>query len=203
MISGLFLLSSLLVIVMPGPDAALILRTVLRYGRRAQALAAAVGMILAGAGHAALSVSGMTLVLATDPKLFGVVCWIGASALFFWGIWTLRESTRPAPAAEDIRLPASTRWSLLLGLLSTASNPKVGVFLIAFLPQFVRPDDRPVPTMLILATIYLSMGAAWLVILTELIMRMRQRLFRPALVRIMQQATGLLFMAFAARLALG
>lgn len=199
MISGFFLLSSVFVIVMPGPDSALILRTVLRYGRRGPALAAASGMIIAGAGHAGLSISGMTLVLRTDPALFDALRWAGAATLFAWGVWTLWESARSVPPRAG---PAREgRWSLLLGFLSTASNPKVGLFLIAFLPQFVPPDARPVPAMTALATVYLAMGALWLVILTELLHRLRQALFRPTVVPVLQRLTGVFFMALAARLA--
>jgi threonine/homoserine/homoserine lactone efflux protein len=202
MISGVFLLSSLVVIMTPGPDAALITRTVLRYGR-GPALAAAAGMITAGAGHAGLSVFGVVLVLRTEPGLFTAVRWFGAATLLLWGGWTLWESFRHVPAPAPDSAPADRRRYLFLGFLSTALNPKVGLFLVAFLPQFVPPGARPVPTMLVLAAVYLAIGAGWLTVLTELIYQLRQRVFGPVAVRAMQRLTGLLFLGMAVRLIAG
>lgn len=198
MVGRAFLLSSMLVIMTPGVDAALITQTVFRFARRGPALAAAGGMITAGCGHALLSVT--TASLLPTAGLF--VAWqaMGAAVLLAWGSWSLWESFRPvAPASASTPAPPRRR-SFLVGFLSTATNPKVGLFLVAFLPQFVPPGSPTTSTLAVLATVYLAMGAIWLCVWVELNYRLRRRTPATGLVRLLRRLTALLFIALAARL---
>ncbi|UQA97267.1 LysE family translocator [Streptomyces halobius] len=216
MISGFFLGSSLLVITTPGPDAALVTQLVLRTGRRTPALAAAVGMLTAGALHATLAISGVSLVLAGRPELFTAVRWCGAAVMLLWGIRALRAALRPdCPSprepGQDARQPAPTslRRCWLQGLLCTGSNPKVGLFLLAFLPQFVPPGDPPARTMAVLAAVHLSLAALWLAFLSGAVHLLRRWVAarRPhagaGMGRVVEAVVGTVFIAFAVRLGLG
>src|SRR5262245_43250884 len=116
----------------PGPDIALASQLVLRFGRRGPGLAASAGMISAGCGHALLSITGVSL-LDAKPMLFTTLRFIGAALLVGWALWSLRESFRPPPPPTDA--PPWRGRAYLVGFLSTATNPKVGLFLLAFLPQ--------------------------------------------------------------------
>ncbi|MFJ9416595.1 LysE family translocator [Streptomyces sp. NPDC101227] len=215
MISGWFLGSSLLVITTPGPDAALVAQLVLRTGRRAPALAAAAGMLTAGAGHAALAISGVSLVLAGRPELFTAIRWCGAAVMLFWGLRALRSALRrPPPPTEpgpDRGQPpeVSLRRCWLQGLLCTGANPKVGLFLLAFLPQFVPPGDPPARTMAVLATVHLSLAALWLALLSGAVHLLRRwaAARRPdagaAASRVVEAVVGTVFIGFAVRLGLG
>lgn len=102
-VSGLFLVSSLVVIVTPGPDAALLSHLVLDAGRRRPGFAAAAGMITAGAAYATLAVAGVTQVLSHHPGYLTALRWIGASVLLTWGAmmaWgVIRAPGPPGPAA--------------------------------------------------------------------------------------------------------
>ncbi len=220
MISGLFLASSLAVIMTPGPDAALVTQLVLRFARRGPALVAAIGMLTAGALHAGLSASGVSLLLRAHSALFTAVRWLGAAVLFGWGVWTLRgwfllgrSRSRPPGHSPDQpqdqptdqppgEPPVGAGRAYLLGLLSTGSNPKVGLFLLAFLPQFVPAGAAPGPAMVLLAAVYLAVAAGWLLVLTELVYQLRRRVPVPGLLRGAHLVTGMLFLAFAVRLAL-
>jgi threonine/homoserine/homoserine lactone efflux protein len=201
MISALFIASSLVVIVTPGPDAALITQTVLRSAGRRPALAAAAGMITAGLGHVCLSITGVSLLLRTNPALFDALQLTGAAVLLAWGAWTLRESFRPAVEAGGVAEPAGGR-SFAIGFLSTITNAKVAVFLLAFLPQFVPAGHPPAATMIVLAAVYLAMGAAWLLTLIELVHRLRHRILTPTTRRLLQRLLALVLGAFALRLIL-
>lgn len=201
MISAFFIVSSLVVIVTPGQDTALITQTVLRSTRRRPALAAAAGMITAGVGHVCLAITGVSLLLRTNPGLFIAVQLTGATVLLLWGAWTLRESFRPATATSQDTDPAGGK-SFAIGFISTATNAKVAVFLLAFLPQFVPAGLPPTSTMMVLAAVYLSLGCAWLLILIELVHRIRDRILSTRTRRVLQRIMAVLFGVFAVRLLL-
>lgn len=203
-VSGVFLVSSLVVIVTPGPDAALLSHLVLDSGRRLPGLAAAAGMITAGTAYATLGAVGITQILAHHPGYLTVLRWLGTIVLLAWGAAMLWDTARAPHPAGPVREPPPRRaapyWQ---GLLCTGSNPKVGLFLLAFLPQFVPRDVSPGPAITLLAVVYLSLGLLWLVTLTELVYRVRGWLKRPRLLCRIQAATALLFICFAVRAALG
>ncbi|MFG2139890.1 LysE family translocator [Streptomyces sp. NPDC048650] len=215
MISGWFLGSALLVILTPGPDAALVTQLVLRTGRRAPALAAAAGMLTAGAAHATLAISGVSLVLAGRPELFTAVRWCGAAVMLLWGLRALRSALRRPPAADrpgpdaDRPPPPSLRRCWLQGLLCTGANPKVGLFLLAFLPQFVPPGEPPARTMAVLAAVHLSLAALWLAVLSGGVFLLRRwaAARRPdagaGAARVVEALVGAVFIAFAVRLGVG
>jgi threonine/homoserine/homoserine lactone efflux protein len=202
MISALFIASSLVVIVTPGPDAALITQTVLRSAGRRPALAAAAGMITAGAAHACLSITGVSLLLRTNSALFDALQLTGAAVLLAWGAWTLRESFRPADVGGAAMPEPGGRHSFAIGFLSTITNAKVAVFLLAFLPQFVPAGHPPAATMIVLAAVYLLLGAAWLLTLIALVHRLRHRILTPTTHRYLQRLLALVLGAFALRLIL-
>ena len=228
MISGLFLGTSLLVIVVPGPDATLIAQLVLRTGVRTPAAFAAAGMISAGIGHALLAVTGVSLLLSTRPAVFTALQWCGAALMLVWGVRAVLGALRqPAPEAapppdgpaaahpaDDPLASATGRWtpwrSFGLGAACTGSNPKVGLFLLAYLPQFVPPGAPAARSITLLATVYLSLGALWLTFLVLSIHQLhvrtlaRRRTGRAQLpVRVLEAVAGAVFIAFAVRLAYG
>ncbi|WDZ83715.1 LysE family translocator [Micromonospora cathayae] len=201
-VSGAFLLSSLLVIASPGPDSALVVHRVVRAGRRAPAYLTMAGILTAGTLHATLAVVGVAELLDRHPEQLTALRWAGALGLFGWGAVILVASVRTRAAAPTTA-PARPRlhpyWQ---GVLCTGTNPKVGVFLLAFLPQFVPAGVPPDRAMTVLAAVYLSLAAVWLVTLTETTHRLRRRVDRPGLLRAVELVTGVLFMGFAVRMAL-
>lgn len=202
MISAYFLVSSLFVIVTPGQDAAIISQTVLRSARRRPALAAAAGMITGGVGHVCLAITGVSLLLLTNPGLFLAVQITGATVLLVWAAWTMWESFRPATARGPDPEPATGR-SFAIGFLSAATNAKTATFLLLFLPQFVPEDLPPISTMVVLAAVYLTLAALWLVILVELVYRMRERVMGGRTKRLLQRLMAVVLALLAVRLLLG
>jgi threonine/homoserine/homoserine lactone efflux protein len=122
---------------------------------------------------------------------------IGAAVLVGWALWSLRESFRPPPPPTDG--PPWRGRAYLVGFLSTATNPKVGLFLLAFLPQFVPAGYPVASTMATLAAVYLGIATVWMCVLVELIYRLRQRVLTPAVVVTLRRITALIFLALAAR----
>jgi threonine/homoserine/homoserine lactone efflux protein len=200
-----FFVSSLVVIMTPGPDLMLVTRIVMKYKRRRLALAAAAGMISAGVIQLALGLAGVALLLKTDPFLFTVLRCTGAVVLFVWGLLALRSAlngvSAPAETEADppVRAAGNTYWQ---GLLCTGSNPKVGLFLMAFLPQFVPKDVKPFPSLLFLGGMYLSMGLAWLVTFINITYQVNRRvLLSSGVMRLAELLLSCVFFYFAVRLA--
>jgi threonine/homoserine/homoserine lactone efflux protein len=202
MISMFFLASSLIVIVTPGQDAAIITQMVLRSARRAPALAAVAGMITGGVGHMCLAITGVSLLLRANSGLFVAVQVTGAAVLLCWGAWTMWESFRPATARGPDTEPASGR-SFAIGFLSAATNAKVAIFLLVFFPQFVPAGFPPTSTMVVLAAVYLSLSSIWLVTFVELVYRMRERVLTGRTSLLLQRLMAVVLGVFAVRLLLG
>jgi threonine/homoserine/homoserine lactone efflux protein len=141
MLTRTFFASSLVVIMIPGPDLALVTRLMFRYERVRPAMAAAGGMITAGAVHVAVGMLGLAVLLASRPDIFAALRWAGAAVLLTWATLALRSALRPAAPGPPQPPDLADRGAFLQGLLCTGANPKVGIFLIAFLPQFVPPRD--------------------------------------------------------------
>ncbi|MFJ6758315.1 LysE family translocator [Streptomyces sp. NPDC091273] len=215
-------MSSLIVIMMPGPDLVLITGLVLNGSLRV-ATAAALGMITAGAAQAGLGAAGLAALLAASPELFAAFRWAGALVLLGWAALALRRFSRPAGAeAPGVQIPAaqvpaagaaavraagatgpSDRQAFVQGLLCTGSNPKVGIFLMAFLPQFVPAGMAPEAGVPLLAACYLALGLIWLLTWMRLVHRLARHLRSPRTLRIADGLTAVVFGVFAVRLALG
>ncbi|MDT3726314.1 LysE family translocator [Streptomyces sp. DSM 41972] len=203
-----FLTSSLVVIMAPGPDLALMTRLVLA-GSPRTAAPAAFGMIAAGALQVALGALGLAALLAARPDLFTAVRWAGAAVLLVWAYQALRTALRTAATAapgpgDRAGDPPRGRWRVFgLGLLCTGSNPKVGIFLMAFLPQFVPSGMDPTVGVVVLACCYLALGLVWLLVWMRLVHRLSRHLNSPSAQRLTNGLTAAVFGVFALRLALG
>lgn len=210
-ISWQFLLASLAVIITPGPDLAFLTSVLMRSRSRRPALLAAGGMVLAGGCHALLGICGVTLILSGHPGLFRALRTAGAAVLAAYGFLMLRavfiaRFGTPAAVASTAatgRPRGAPRHPFLAGFGCTASNPKVGLFLLAFLPQFAPRAASTGAVLLPLAGAYLGMVAVWLGLWIQLVSRLQDS---PRIDRIrpgveMAMGTGLL--VFAAKMAFG
>lgn len=136
----LFVLSAFALVLAPGPDMLYMLGRCVAQGRRAGVLSA-LGFSLGGAVHIAAAVLGLSAILAASATAFTIVKWVGAAYLVYLGITMLWR--RPAPLAIDAQ-GAGIRGRTILwqAFLSDVLNPKVALFFLALLPQFV---DRAAP----------------------------------------------------------
>ncbi len=203
MFTPVFFASSLVVIMTPGPDLALITRLVFREGRLRPAAAAAAGMITAGAVQLAVGVLGMAALLAAEPALFTALRWAGAVVLVGMAVLALRSALSPPAPAEPSGQDARSGRAFFQGMLCTGTNPKVGVFLMAFLPQFVPYGMDPVRGLVLLAVVYLGMGLLWLLIWMTMVGRLARFVHAPAASRITDGLIAVVFTFFAVRLSVG
>lgn len=135
-----FLSAAVLLNLAPGPDMAFIVGHTMRGGKRAGFVAMA-GIWTGAMGHVILAAAGLTAIVATSAVVFGVVKWVGAGYLIWMGISALRSSGG-MPMAQVQARPMGTifRQGIWVALL----NPKVAIFFLAFLPQFVVDGQGPV-----------------------------------------------------------
>ncbi|MEU6033822.1 LysE family translocator [Actinomadura sp. NPDC047616] len=185
-----------LLTLMPGPDSLLVLRTAVAHGRRA-ALTAALGIQAGCLWWGVAAGLGLSAVLATSETLYTAVRWAGACYLLYLGARLLLQRAD----ADDAVEPPSRRF-FVRGLLTNALNPKVGVFYLSLLPQFV-PQDAPVAAWSLLLTgVHVAEGILWCATIAVLADRLGHWLRRPTFRRALDRVAGTAFIGFAFRLAL-
>lgn len=153
-----FVSAAVLLNVSPGPDIAFILGQTLRNGKR-NGFAAMFGIWTGAALHVLMAVVGLSAVLATSAFAFTVVKWVGAAYLIYLGIRMLmsRGGSFVQSGREGRQRSRLAYWQ---GILVCALNPKVAVFFLAFLPQFVVEGAGPATAQLLLHGILIIVVAA-------------------------------------------
>lgn len=209
----LFVLAGLALNFTPGPDMLYVTSSALRSGMRA-GWAATLGVSLGCMVHVTAAALGLAALIAASQTVFGLLKWVGAAYLAWVGIQKLRSAfwprTETAPTAAGT--PAlvghahdgSRRAAFRGGFLTCALNPKVAIFFLAFVPQFITPGDtHPALVFLALGALFTlnstwvnalwAAGAAWLASRGNLLRRVT---------RWLDGVAGGIFVAFAAELAL-
>jgi threonine/homoserine/homoserine lactone efflux protein len=150
-----------LLTILPGADMALVAKVTLLDGRRA-AFLTSLGICAGLPVHATASALGLSLILATSAEAFTVVKFAGAAYLAYLGIRTIRDSFRPAADAPVAARARGRAAAFAQGWLSNVLNPKVALFYLTFLPQFISPGDNVLAKSLLLAGIHAALGLIWL-----------------------------------------
>ncbi len=201
---GLFMLSGLVLNLTPGADTLLVVSRSARGGWRHGAVAA-LGIGLGCMVHALAAALGVAALLAASSGAFELLKWLGAAYLAWLGLQMLQAALR-GPAGDGVARGAqatdtgSLRQSLAAGLLTNVLNPKVGLFFLAFVPQFVDAGAAsPWVAFLLLGLLFNLTGVGWLLVVAGLTARARGRV-APAATRALQGLGGTLFLALAARL---
>jgi threonine/homoserine/homoserine lactone efflux protein len=158
----LFILSGLLLNITPGPDTAYIIGRSLQLGWRGGA--AAVSGISAGClVHVFGAAVGLSALLMASSAAFTVLKWAGAAYLLFTGVQMLLSRSRPlAEAASLAGSETSLARVFWQGALTNVLNPKVALFFLAFLPQFVAVESsHKTLAFLVLGLIFITNGTLW------------------------------------------
>ena len=150
-----FAFASFVLLIIPGPAVIYILNRSVSDGRTV-GLAAVAGLELGNLVHAIAAAAGLSAVLATSATAFTTVKWLGAGYLVFVGVRTLM---RPAPALSGDLAATSTRRAFGQGVIVNVLNPKVALFFLSFLPQFIDPDQgRAWLQSLVLGLVFVLIG---------------------------------------------
>lgn len=196
-----FLVAASILTVTPGVDTAMVLRSAATGGPR-QAMFAGGGILLGCLAWGAAASVGLGALLAASQLAFTIVKWAGAAYLVWLGlrlVFSPREKIEVG-AGEGVA-PDSWR-SLRQGLMTNLLNPKIGIFYITFLPQFVPAGANVAGFSFMLACLHVVMTVGWFALLIAATVPMGRFLRRPRTVKVMDRVTGGVFMAFGAKLAL-
>ena len=193
-----FTAAAALLTVTPGLDTALVLRTAVAVGPR-PALRAGAGIIAGCFAWGLLVAFGLGALVVVSAFAFNLVKIAGALYLAWLGFRLMWPRKR---AADDRASPREASGWLRRGFLTNMLNPKVGVFYVSFLPQFI-PHGANVPVMTILMTaIHAVLGLLWFALLVSATRPFARVLSNQAFVDWLDRLTGGLFVALGIRLAL-
>jgi RhtB (resistance to homoserine/threonine) family protein len=191
----------LLLSVTPGPDMAVVTKNALAHGRRGVILTTT-GIALALSIWVTATAVGLSAVLKTSSELLFALKLIGAAYLAYLGVRALIESRRKPDDLMAGTPPAAPAHVIFRqGFLSALSNPKLGVFFVTFLPQFVTPGQALLPRLLLLGLIFAVIGWTWMNVYGFFVTRIRDVITAPRVRRWMERVTGVVLLGFGARLA--
>jgi len=198
----LFVLSGLLLNVTPGPDTVYILGRSVQLGWRGGA-AAALGIGCGCLVHVTGAAIGLSALLAASSTAFAIVKLVGAAYLLFVGVRMLVSRPQPIVAAAD-NGDVSLRRVFWQGVMTNALNPKVALFFLAFLPQFVSADStHKALAFALLGAIFVFNGTLWCLGLAAFAARAAARLKQSARVLLwINRALGGFFIWLGIRVAM-
>jgi threonine/homoserine/homoserine lactone efflux protein len=197
-----FVALSAVVICVPGPDTALIIRNTLAGGRRS-GIASAVGIICGIAVWTLAAAVGLAAVLSASEPLFRGLQLLGAVYLVFLGIQSLVAAISPRGVGSPSRTgkpDLTPERAFCQGLLSNLGNPKIAVFFVSLLPQFVTPGGEPALALILLGVVFSAMGLAWLTLYAVVVARAGD-LLRGRARRAIDAIAGAVLVLFGLRLA--
>ncbi|QXH37414.1 LysE family translocator [Pseudomonas muyukensis] len=194
-----FTFAATLLTLTPGLDTALILRTATLEGK-AQALRAALGINTGCLLWGAAVAFGLGALLAVSELAYNALKYCGAAYLAWLGLNMLLRP-RKSLAPIDTATKHNQNW-FLKGMMGNLLNPKVGIFYVSFLPQFIPQGQPLVAWTFALVSIHVAIGLLWSTLLIAATQSLAGILRGEKVVAWMDRATGMIFVLFAARLAL-
>jgi threonine/homoserine/homoserine lactone efflux protein len=198
----LFIATAILLVITPGQDTFFILGRSLSGGRSA-GIAAALGITAGSVIHTFAAALGLSALLATSPYAFIAVKFAGAAYLIYMGVRALLSRANGLPG-DDGATRADGRWpAFRQGILSNLLNPKVALFFLALMPQFIEAGStRKVAAFLVLGLTFVALGVIWCVVLAVAAAKLRGAfLRRPSMANVLNKVAGAMFIALGLKLA--
>jgi RhtB (resistance to homoserine/threonine) family protein len=196
---GLFLAAGVLLNLTPGPDTVYILGRSIAQGREA-GVAAALGICVGSIFHTCAAALGLSAILATSSVAFVAIKLLGGAYLIFLGIKLLLDR-------RELSLPSNfrrrtTTAAFRQGFLTNVLNPKVALFFLAFLPQFIDPaSSAKLLAFLMLGLTFVTTGTIWCLLLAWFASGFSERLrANPTITAWLNRAVGSLFVFLGLRL---
>lgn len=198
---ALFLVSGVLLNITPGADSLYIASRSIGQGARAGAIAA-LGIVLGCCVHLLAAALGLSVVLATSGALFTLIKLVGAAYLIYVGFSLALVRRARAPSSGSVSV-VPLRTIFLQGLLTNVLNPKVALFFLAFLPQFIDPSSSDKTLAFVfLGSIFNFTSTLWCLALAYGSARFRSLRISPRTTAWLNRSVGALFVFLGVRLAL-
>ncbi|MFD3450230.1 LysE family translocator [Microbacteriaceae bacterium 4G12] len=200
-----FVVTSLLLILSPGIDTALVTKNTVTFSTKGglfTALGIASGILV----HTIATGLGLSLLLMQSAKLFVIIKFIGAVYLIFLGISSFKNSNqvhvRVAKSMEASSYEVSSHL-YRQGILTNVLNPKVALFFLTFLPQFTNKGQSFFPQVLLLGLIYSGLTLGWFICYISVMNLFKTWILKEAVQRIMERITGVVLIGLGLKLAMG
>jgi threonine/homoserine/homoserine lactone efflux protein len=198
---GFFLAAGILLNLTPGPDTAYILGRTVAQGREA-GIASALGICVGSIFHTCAAAVGLSAILLTSATAFGFIKLLGGAYLIFLGAKMILDRSKPSGLPSHFRRGTKAA-AFRQGALTNILNPKVALFFLAFLPQFIDPTSpAKVLAFLSLGLSFVTTGTIWCLLLVWFASAFSKRFQTNTTIRRWVSGTaGVLFIFLGARLA--
>lgn len=187
-----FILSVILLSITPGADTVFILTKSIAGGYK-QGLASVAGIVCGLFVHTSLAAFGLSVILMTSALLFNIVKIAGAAYLIYLGIMALKSKSKINLENKGEIVPFFTTFRQ--GFFTNILNPKVALFFLALLPQFVKSNAESAVPFLILGLTFIFIGSLWSLFLVWTSARMSQALRQSKFSFYLNKAAGIIFIA--------
>lgn len=194
-----YLIAISILTITPGLDTTLIIRTATLEGKT-KAFQVALGINLGCIVWGVIVACGLGALLMTSDLAFNALKWIGAIYLTWLGL-NLLLKPRSQLASLNNSAVTTPNW-FMKGFWGNLLNPKIGIFYISFLPQFIPQSASPVIWTMSLVMIHVVIGLIWSIFLIAAMQSISAYLKQPKFIRYMDRITGSIFILFALKLAL-
>lgn len=196
-----FIVAAIILNLTPGVDTIYILTRSVAQGKRA-GLVSVAGIMTGCVIHVLCAAFGLSLILSTSATAFTLVKWAGAFYLIFLGLKTLLNKKTAFETANTQFKPSDLIKIYRQGVITNVLNPKVALFFLSFLPQFINSQAQGPLPFLILGTTFLATGSLWCLVLTSTASLMTNTLRNdPRIGLILQKISGTVFICFGLKLA--
>jgi len=195
-----FLFAATVLVITPGLDTALVLRAAIQYQSR-MAFAVALGIVMGCLFWGVLVALGLGVLLTASGALFAVLKTAGAIYLIGLGLFYLFKPRSIMVGSVNVEQP--NVWKLFRqGFLTNMLNPKIGIFYISFLPQFVPAGSPLSSTIFFLALIHGLLSLTWFLIIMLTTNQISVWVKKPSIMKMIDRVTGSILMFFGIKLGL-
>ncbi|WP_107948467.1 LysE family translocator [Lysinibacillus parviboronicapiens] len=204
---SVFLLMCVLLIILPGPDTAIATKNTLTASKKGgiqTILGSCCGLLI----HTFAAVIGLSAIIVKSAYVFAVLKYVGAVYLCYLGVktlWTLKTIRSLPPVLQDetqVDHKYAHQSCFKQGFLTNIMNPKVAVFFLTFLPQFVDVSSATFVPFLFMGLIYTAITALWFVFYVYLLDRIGAFMKKPTTKTVIEGLTGTILIGFGIKLAL-
>ncbi|MFE8064786.1 LysE family translocator [Priestia aryabhattai] len=197
----LFVITCVFLIILPGPDTAIMTKNTLTVGKQG-GFKTMIGICCALSIHTLTAIVGLSAIIAKSALLFSIFKYIGAVYLLYLGIkslWTLRNQETTETV---VKIKYKNTSSFKQGFLTNLLNPKIAVFFLTFLPQFVNPGSHTFMPFLILGMTYIVLTIVWYLFYIYLLNQISAFMKKPKTQKVIEGITGTILIGFGIKLAL-
>jgi len=194
-----FLVMTIFVVMSPGLDTALITKRTISNGAR-DGFQMALGFTAGSLIHTIAVTIGLSALLMQSALAFGIIKWVGALYLIYLGVKALLAKKAIPTVATTTAPPKKQHSAFLEAFLSNVLNPKVIVFFLTFLPQFITDDRHATRDFLLMGSTYAVCTVIWFSLYVICLYYIREWLLSPTVQLWMERATGVVLIGFGLKL---